>query len=108
MGQYFIIVNLDKREYIQPHNLKRGAKLLEIRNDIFIKGLMSFLLNVNLKENNKPFSNRGKWVKDKIVLVGDYEDYRLFKQIEEQFKNISKEVYTEYLNFTKIQSEENF
>ena len=43
MGQYFIIVNLEKREYIHPHDLKRGAKLLELSKDPIIYSLMSYL-----------------------------------------------------------------
>ena len=30
MGQYFYIVNLTKREYIDPHRLDCGLKLIEI------------------------------------------------------------------------------
>ena len=44
MGEYFIIANLDKREYIHPHDLKRGGKLVEIHTDNIIKGLISFLM----------------------------------------------------------------
>lgn len=108
MGQYFIIANLDKREYIHPHELKRGAKLLEICKDPFIKNLMSFLLNRNSKRDSKYFSNNGKWINDRIVLIGDSEDYRFFKQIQEQFKNMSNEVYIEYIEFTKTQSRGDF
>ena len=29
MGQYFLIVNLDKKEYLHPHKFGDGLKLLE-------------------------------------------------------------------------------
>ena len=82
MEQYFIIVNLDKKEYIHPHNLKYGAKLVKINNDKVIKDLMSFL-------------STNKWGNDKVIVVGDSEDYALFKQVIDGFKNISKQAYKE-------------
>jgi len=30
MGQYFLILNLDKKEYLHPHKLGSGYKLWEI------------------------------------------------------------------------------
>jgi len=47
MGQYFIIVNLEKREYILPHALKRGAKLLELSKDPIIYSLPTQPLAIN-------------------------------------------------------------
>jgi len=32
MGQYYFIVNLDKKEYLHPHKLGDGLKLREICN----------------------------------------------------------------------------
>ena len=98
MGQYFIIANLDKREYIHPHDLKYGAKLIEISNDKTIKELISFLLKTKAKENNL---YSGRWARNKIILVGDFEDYSLFRQIIWEFRNISKDVHSEFLNVSK-------
>ncbi len=95
MGQYFIIANLDKKQYIHPHDLRCGAKRLEIYNDSVIKDLMSFLSKTSPQERS--FLYAGKWVNDKVMLIGDFEDYDLFKQVIGEFKNISTEVYNEYL-----------
>ena len=89
MGQYFIIVNLEKREYIHPHDIKCGAKLLELRKDPIIQDLISFLY---IK----------RWANDKVIIVGDSEDSSFFKQAIVSFKNISKEAYNEYLIFSKM------
>ena len=97
MGQYFIIVNLRKREYIHPHDLKRGAKLLEISKDPIIYGLMSLL---QAKNKEKTALHLGSWANDKILFIGDSEDSSFFKQVVVSFKNISKEGYNEYLNFS--------
>jgi len=99
MGQYFIIVNLEKREYIHPHDLKRGAKLLELSKDPIIYSLMSYL---QVKNKPKTISHVGSWANDKILFIGDSEDSSFFKQVIVSFKNISKEAYNEYLIFSKV------
>lgn len=99
MGQYFIIANLEKREYIHPHDLKRGAKLLELSKDPIIYDLMLFL---QAKNKQKTALHLGSWTNDKILFIGDFEDSSFFKQVIVSFKNISKEAYGEYLIFSKI------
>ena len=42
----------------------------------------------------------GAWANDKILFIGDSEDSSFFKQVVVSFKNISKEAYNEYLNFS--------
>ena len=100
MGQYFIITNLEKREYIHPHDLKHGAKLLEIAKDPIIHGLISFLQSNNKEKTTSRL--QGRWAKNKIILVGDSEDYSFFKQVVTSFKNISKEAHSEYLIFSEM------
>ena len=43
MGQYFYIVNLTKREYIDPHRLDCGLKLIEIVANDLLKVLEGVL-----------------------------------------------------------------
>ena len=78
MGQYFIITNLSKKEYIHPHDLKQGAKISEITNDKFLRGLMSFMSYNNKTVENMPYLFLGRWFNDKVILVGDYEFYLFF------------------------------
>lgn len=95
MGQYFNITNLEKREYIHPPDLKRGAKLLEVHNDSIIQDLISFLQCKNKQKTNSHF---GRWADDKLILIGDSDDSKFFKQVILSFKNISKEAYDKYLD----------
>ena len=71
MGQYFIIVNLKKRENIHPHDLKCGAKFLELSKDLIIYSLMSYL---QVKNKPKTASHVGSWANDKRLFIGDSKD----------------------------------
>lgn len=60
MGQYYIAVNLDKKEYVRPHDYDNGAKLLEhsyIQNEFL--GAVTRIL-------------KKEWKGDRVVWVGDY------------------------------------
>ena len=49
MGEYFRIVNLDKKEYIDPHECEGGTKFWEV------------VVN-------------GIWAGDRITIIGDYDE----------------------------------
>ena len=80
MGQYYKIVNVDKKEYIDPFNLDCGVKLMEFSyvGNTVIK-LMTHLLATS-------------WKGDRVYVVGDYAtaDYE-----NETFYETLKEVSTE-------------
>jgi len=40
MGQYYLLANLSKREYINPHRLGAPAKLVEIYSNIRVAGVL--------------------------------------------------------------------
>lgn len=64
MGQYYIAVNVEDMEHIQPHRYDNGAKLMEhsyIGNN-FVEAV-EFLLLEGARWHNKP-----------IVWAGDYAD----------------------------------
>ena len=44
MGQYFMIINLDKKEYIDPHKLASGLKFWEILASQSATRALAFLL----------------------------------------------------------------
>jgi len=103
MGQYFILVNLDKREYIIPDLMK----LWEIMNaNRFPLGNVILYLTAtpntdgtflfNIEGELKYF---GRWCGDRIVLMGDYGgdvDGWNFVNIRYEFKDITKEVKNEW------------
>jgi hypothetical protein len=62
MGQYYEIVNIDKREYLDPHTMGCGAKLMEWsynRTEISL-ALMNLLAD--------------RWKGDRVYVVGDYAE----------------------------------
>lgn len=75
MGQYHLLVNLSKREFVDPHRLGVGLKLAE---------QMSFPLTAVALYASLPCSNGrgggdlrdhpwiGRWAGDRIAVVGDY------------------------------------
>jgi len=76
MGQYYKGVNLDKREFIQPHDYDNGAKLME----------HSYIENPLLDTVEHLFSPKGNWYKTRFVWTGDV--ISMEKSIPEGFKEI--------------------
>lgn len=79
MGQYYRIVNLDKREYIEPWTFGDGAKLMEFGASMCgaMTGLAVLLADGNGRGGGDLESERpiiGSWAGDRIVIVGDYVD----------------------------------
>ena len=62
MGQYFEIINVDKRQVICPHNYDNGLKLMEWAYD---KNAVVMAM-VNLMAD--------AWKGDRVYVVGDYAD----------------------------------
>ena len=85
MGQYHYIVNLDKREYINPHKLGVGLKACEQLTSpagtpqaLFVLLLCSNGRGGGDLAETRGFEERiiGRWAGDRIAVVGDYaEDY---------------------------------
>lgn len=78
MGQYWIPVNLDKREFISPHKLGDGLKLWEqLANGAAAKGLVILLAAMPEPRGGgdlQPDPIIGRWAGDRIALVGDYAE----------------------------------
>ena len=76
MGQYWKPVNLTKREFINPHKLKTGLKMVEQAFSSDIAAAMVILLSVMPQRRgggdmqSNPFI--GRWAGDMVVFVGDY------------------------------------
>jgi hypothetical protein len=78
MGQYHITINLDKREYIFPHKIGLGLKLMEQCGFRGSTGDILFLLlacsngrgggDCQTEHENLI----GRWAGDRIVVAGDY------------------------------------
>ena len=75
MGQYYKIVNLDKREYLDPRGLGDGAKLMELSDALV--ALAVLCASGNGRGGGDCCSARpivGSWAGDRIVVAGDYGD----------------------------------
>ena len=81
MGQYWKPVNLDKREFLDPHKLGCGLKLWEQIANFSSPGVgtaLTILLAVMPQRRgggdlqNNPFI--GRWAGDRVVLCGDYSE----------------------------------
>ena len=87
MGQYHIVVNRAKKEYLNPHALGDGVKAMEFgcSSDGTMSGLAMLLAIDNGKgggdftyqdakgDRNDP-DLAGRWAGDPIVIAGDYGD----------------------------------
>lgn len=93
MGQYWIPVNLDKREYIHPHKLGTGLKLWEQVANHPGTGAALLMLTAAMPETRGGGDLRledeasrkiiGRWAGDRIAIVGDYaEDSDLPEEFE--------------------------
>jgi hypothetical protein len=84
VGQYHLAVNLDKHEYIHPHHLGDGLKLMEF--GMSAGGTMSALAillacsngrgggDLHVDESHPAFGRIGSWAGDRIAIVGDYAE----------------------------------
>lgn len=106
MGQYFLIANLDKKEYIKPHDCGSGAKLWEIT--VNIGGILVYLTRKSddygggdIEPDECKYA--GRWAGDRIITIGDYDSSDLYHKILQsgEWNNISKEVYPEYVKFVE-------
>lgn len=85
MGQYYLIVNLDKQEFLHPHKMGDGLKLMEFgaSGDGTMLALALLLADgcgrgggdYHAKKGSTPdLALIGRWKGDRIVIAGDYAD----------------------------------
>lgn len=79
MGQYHFPVNLTKKQYLHPHRLGNGLKLMEfISASDGIPQAMILLLACSNGRGGGDFRGEdpegliGSWAGDQIAIVGDY------------------------------------
>lgn len=102
MGQYYLTVNLDKKQYLMPHDFGDGLKLLEFAcsaNGI-LAGLAILLADGNNRGGGDLRSTDpiiGSWAGDRIVITGDYADEGKFLEEEDGavLQAIANEHYSE-------------
>lgn len=98
MGQYHKIYNVDKKQFLHPHDLGNGLKLMEQVGHRWSTSTALFLLlaNSNGRGGGDASSHPwvGAWAGDRIVIQGDYakpEDQSYIADTE-GYTNVSKPV----------------
>lgn len=79
MGQYYLVVNIDKGEYLHPHRAGDGLKLMEFAcSSQSTMMLLALLLAKGNGRGGGDIDSRdrmiGHWAGDRIVITGDYAD----------------------------------
>jgi hypothetical protein len=115
MGQYYLIVNIDKNQMLEPHKFGAGMKLMEFGNQggSIMTGLAVLLADGNGRGGGDLRSSDpiiGSWAGDRIVIAGDYadkgkfiddynaEELNLFEHASDNFEDISDKVITAIAN----------
>jgi hypothetical protein len=94
MGQYFIVVNTDKKEYLMPHDFGSGLKFMEFTVDGC--GVMHGLAHLLAQSSDGVHIDNpeitGRWIGDHVVIVGDYDESKLYDTAYDTYENISNKV----------------
>ena len=96
MGQYFLIVNTTKKEYLHPHRFGEGLKFMEFTLDGtgIMHGLAHLLAQSSAGVAIDDPEVTGRWVGDHVVIVGDYDESGVFDEAYESddYHDISQAV----------------
>lgn len=107
MGQYYVVANPDKREFLHPHRFGSGLKLMEFSGDAqsVMQAVAVLLADGNNRGGGDLRSNDpiiGSWAGDRVVVAGDYaddgrfldegEEGNLFSFAMAEFEDISDKV----------------
>jgi hypothetical protein len=94
MGQYFLPVNLTKKQYLHPHHMGEGLKFGEFPHTIL--GLTYLLADG--EGMSDALGITGSWAGDQIVIIADYAEKNkytkgsLYEVVKKDYENISHEV----------------
>ena len=109
MGQYFLVVNTTKKEYLHPHRFGEGLKFMEFTLDGF--GVMHGLAHLLAQSSDGVHMDNpeitGRWIGDHVVIVGDYDDSGIFDAAYEsnEYNDISQAVIQHIGRDSYVQSE---
>ncbi len=113
MGQYYLIVNTDKNEFIHPHSFEDGLKLGEQHKSIH---MLRILIGPRKNSKNKqwsyildgketikiPYMFPGSWIGNKIVFAGEYNNNNLYNEVIDNLNGKYTDIY-DYLHITEVQ-----
>ena len=82
MGQYFVVANTTKKEFLHPHKFGSGLKFLEFTLDgcSVMSGLAHLLGQSSDGVANDDATVTGRWIGDHVIIVGDYDTSGVFDE----------------------------
>ena len=94
MGQYFLAVNTTKKEFLHPHKFGSGMKFQEFTNDpmSLLTGMSHLLAQSSDGVTRDNPDITGRWIGDNVLIVGDYDESKLFDIAYDCYTDISDEV----------------
>jgi hypothetical protein len=93
MGQYFKLVNLDKQEFLNPHDFEGGSKLFECWGGV-IDALFLLLTTYNAGLPTYEGQVAGRWAGDRIIIIGDYDSSGLYGELRYRpYQNIAPLIF---------------
>ena len=107
MGQYFIIANTTKKEFLHPHYFGQGLKFAEFPSDgIGAMTALAHLLGQSTDHSGMMYDPdiTGQWIGDHVVIVGDYDDSDIYREAmsppeeESEYTNISEKLVAHLKN----------
>ncbi len=107
IGQYFYIVNLTQREYIDPHRLDCGLKLINIVANDLLK-VLGLLLRQSCETGGdvqKDYRTAGRWARNRIAIVGDDNVSGIYQRARAGFFEISREIIDDFNDFVEMKAE---
>lgn len=100
MGQYYKLVNKDKREAVVSYDIGSSAKFFEWLYNNQARVLVWLLRQSSeggggdLPDPDR-YETLGRWAGDRITLIGDYDESGLYQEAE-GYENVSRALLEEY------------
>lgn len=93
MGQYHKVANLDKQQYLNPHQFGDGLKLMEF--GCSSQGTLSALASMLIVDRQQV----SPWAGDRLTITGDYGDEGRF--VPKEFEDVNLYVLLNYEEYTE-------
>lgn len=103
MGQYYLLINEDKKEYVCPYCIDGVAKAFEWCANIWAGIIAYLILKTDSGGGGDPDWEKskyaGKWAENRVMLIGDYDSSQKYDLARKKYKNISIEAGEEFYRF---------
>ena len=95
MGEYFRIVNLDKRQFFEGHSLNLSGKFSNLQREP-LSGILVWVLTKTTHSDKPRF--RGSWDGDRIVIAGDESEHRDVYEQCDGYRDISVPLIEDWID----------